>query len=70
MGKKKCICDELHSKVKSSVDIVEYSSGPYVDLTMELGRITAHGEDNAYTSIKYCPFCGRKFNLNENNKTI
>ena len=65
MGKKKCICDELRNKVSSSVDIDEYSTGPYVRLTMELGSITAHGEDNASTAIKYCPFCGRKFNLNE-----
>lgn len=65
MGKKKCICDELRNKVSSSVDIDEYTTGRYIGLTMELGRITAHGEDNAYAAIKYCPFCGRKFNLNE-----
>lgn len=63
MGKKKCICDELRNKVSSSVAIDDYSTGPYIGLTMELGGITAHGEDNAYAAIKYCPFCGRKFNL-------
>lgn len=61
MEKKKCICDELRNKVSSSVGIDDYSTGPYVGLTMELGSITAHGEDNAYAAITYCPFCGRKF---------
>ena len=65
MGKKKCICDELRNKISSSVTIDDYSTGHYVGLTMELGTITAHGEDDAYAIIKYCPFCGRKFNLNK-----
>ena len=61
MGKKKSIFDELRNKVSSSVDIDEYSAGYYDGLTMGLGSISAHGEDNASTSINYCPFCGRKF---------
>ncbi|MEE3491206.1 MAG: hypothetical protein VZR10_10070 [Methanobrevibacter sp.] len=59
----KCICDKLRTRYSTSVNIEDYSSAPYIALTMEFGRITAHGEENAYASIKYCPFCGRKFNL-------
>lgn len=65
MGKKKSIFDVLRNKVSSSVDIDEYSAGYYDGLAMELGGISAHGEDSASTAINYCPFCGRKFNLNQ-----
>ena len=64
----KCICDNLRTGYSKFVNVEDYSSGPYISLTMELGTITAHGEDNAYTAIKYCPFCGRKFNLNKKKK--
>ena len=59
----KCICEVLRDGSAKSVQIVDYSTGPYINLTMELGSISAHGEDNASAGINYCPFCGRKFNL-------
>lgn len=59
--KKNCICNELRKGVKKFVDIEDWSTGGYVGLTMEYGQIVAHAEDNAYTSIRFCPFCGREF---------
>jgi len=65
--KKTCICNQLRSGEKESVDIVDGDTGKYVGLTMELGTITAHGEDNAYSYINFCPFCGREFKNKTNN---
>lgn len=64
--KKNCICNQLRKGLTASVDIEEYSTGPYVGLTMEFGSITAHGEDDASASIRFCPFCGREFKVKEN----
>ena len=61
--KKNCICNELRKGIKKSIDIADWSTGDYVRLTMENGGITASGEDNAYVSIKFCPFCGREFKI-------
>jgi len=61
--KKNCICNDLRKKLAVSVSIEDYHTGPYINLTMEYGTITAHGEDNASANINFCPFCGRKFSF-------
>lgn len=66
--KKNCICKNLRNGHAKSVDIADWTTGPYVSLTMEVGGITAHAEDNAYASIRFCPFCGREFKQKEENK--
>ena len=62
---KKCICNELRKDKSKVITIEDWSTGPYVDLTMSYGSITAHGEDNAYCGIRFCPFCGREFKFNK-----
>ena len=47
-------------------DIADWETGDYIGLTMEFGSITAHGEDDASASIRFCPFCGREFKVKEN----
>ncbi len=64
--KKNCVCNELRKKIRKSVDIADWETGDYIGLTMEFGSITAHGEDNASASIRFCPFCGREFKVKEN----
>ena len=59
--KKNCICNELCKDKKKIVGIADLETGPYVNLTMSYGNITAHGEDNASCAIRFCPFCGREF---------
>ena len=59
--KKNCICNELRKDKKKIVDIVDWETGSYVNLTMSYGKITAHGEDVAYCAIRFCPLCGREF---------
>ena len=60
--KKNCICNNLRKKLAYSVPIYDCKTGPYINLSMEYGSITAHGEDDASANINFCPFCGRKFN--------
>lgn len=64
--KKNCVCNELRKKIRESVDIADWETGDYIGLTMEFGSITAHGEDDASASIRFCPFCGREFKVKEN----
>ena len=59
--KKNCICNIIRKDKKQIVDIADWSTGPYVNLTMSYGSITAHSEDNASCAIRFCPFCGREF---------
>lgn len=58
--KKNCICNDLRKGIRKSIDIEDYKEN-YIGLTMEFGSITAHGEENCYASIRFCPFCGREF---------
>ena len=53
-----CICEELRTGVKKELTLED---APYTALMMGYGYLRAVGESEAISDIKYCPFCGKKF---------
>lgn len=58
----RCICEHLHCGTDTEITI---EHGHYTWLSM--GRcsngtyyLCAYGDDEVYTDITYCPFCGKK----------